>query len=1456
MRSRAPEQTPSRAEEVWSVLLPDGVQDRGALSPQQRRLLDSCSGGVPAASARLSASLSGTLSEQELLEAVLGTIAGHGALRIRELAPDGDRVDVAPEPTSDDVARPALAATRRAVARLWRLSPHEHRLELEPSAGAVDGLGLMRALQAIVDRYGTHAQVQRSASPVGTARYFHELTQSDAGTEGARYWDGATAERCSVPVLSRSLGLRVSTREERRRCEVPLESDAFRRLVRLCASRGESLEAHLLGGWRSVLHALAPTEGGCLGAYRPGLSSEMPGAVGLMGRYVPVSIDAGSRDTVAGWIEDSANELAQLDPWVDFFSGMGAGRELLRFRVGFHHVELDGSTTLGAARVDAVELVSDLERFELELQSVRVGDEVRMDLAFDPDAIDASLVQMIAATTADLLRRIPDLLQTSVREAVRSSTATRTSRLVGSRTAESTQDSVDSVEEYARRAPESIAVRDGDRSFTYSDLRNASVAVDALLSKHGIGIGDCVAVFMHRRAELLPALLGVVRRGAHFLPIDASQPVSRVAALLADAKPKVVLVDTETARVSEGHHDSRVSLDDRIWREGPGEVPERACRPGPGELAYLLYTSGSTGTPKGVGVPRRAMMNYIDWAAETYCAEGGTGSVVHSSISFDLTMTSLFAPLRAGRSVALLPSDDPEELAGFLRRGAELSFLKLTPSGLRLLLALASPTEIAGATTHLVVGGEQLTRTAVDALARVAPDLAVTNEYGPTETTVGSCAHTFRLAQPVMNPVPVGRPIPNTTIAVVDADGTPVSLGVTGEIAISGDGVALGYRNNPEESERRFRPNAEGSLQYHTGDLGYIDAGGLLHYEGRSDDQLKIHGFRVEPAEVESILSDLLGVESVAVVAAKPSGHGNGFLCAFIVPTSTASEDLHARLEAWAREQLPMHARPDRFVMVEGLPLAQSGKVDRRQLARLAIDVRDDRPRGVVEISGDDSAAALGRVWKEVLGEESSPVLTDSFFAMGGDSVKALHLVTGCHRLGFDLSIRDVLMQRTFGAIAEAMKPLAAENPGSLALESGDIPLSPAQRAFFEIGHPNPDAWQLVWCTSMDGPVDLERMHAAFERVVGSHPALRCRFERRPNGWRANVHADVSAHDVSLVPLESVEDHEVAERIDEHVQRLGSTIGLDSGSLVRLGVFPRGPDGPVHIVWAAHHLVADVVSLQILGQELLEAYGATLKPRHSDGRDRYIEWVGAACDRGKITFPAGPPRPSGRQVRVVHGNEIGAGLMRDSTARHRRAIAILVAGLMRASSQVLPARATAMCVENNGRMRLDLDMELPFAVGWLTTYQSFRVDGLAQRSSAELLELLHRQVTTAAGTQSFGDQPNLVLNYLGDLGSGRDADLSTRLLGAHDDFPGAGLLFEIEVVCWVAGAEFQSLCRYDPTHLDAEKIRQLQDRFAREITSLLVDSEDLEVEQSAGDFPDADLSQEDFERILKGVRGR
>ncbi|MFC6091036.1 non-ribosomal peptide synthase/polyketide synthase [Saccharothrix lopnurensis] len=827
-------------------------------------------------------------------------------------------------------------------------------------------------------------------------------------------------------------------------------------------------------------------------------------------------------------------------------------------------------------------------------------------------------------------------------------------------------------EAQARRTPDATALVCGDERLTFAELEARANRLAHHLVAGGVEPEQVVALSLPRGVDAVVGILGILKAGAVYLPVDPGLPEARRAHLLGDSGAVLVLdepVDTSAYAATR----PAVAVD-------------------PANAAYVIYTSGSTGLPKGVVVEHRQLVQLFHNHVTDFAREH-MRVALSAVFSFD---TSWEGPLlmAAGHELHVLPDEvrlEPTALVDYVRAN-RIDFLDLTPSYVQQLLP-AGLLDGDHAPKVLMLGGEALGTALWQELAR-SPGTRAYNFYGPTETTVDA------VSTPVVGDRPViGRPLANLTARVLDEELRPLPVGVPGELFIAGPQVARGYLNRPGLTADRFQadPHGEpGSRMYRTGDRVRWLADGTLEYLGRNDDQVKIRGYRIELGEVEAALLGHPDVREAAVVARTENGHPR--LVAYVVTTGSAN------LREHLRRSLPEYQVPSAFVELDRIPLTPNGKLDRAALpAPQAVgDGEFVAPRTPVE-------AELARIWAEVLGAERVGV-EDNFFAVGGDSILSIQLVSRARQAGLHLTSRDVFRHQTVAELALVAGTAAEAAPQRVF--TGPAPLTPIQRWFFTEHGPLAH-FTMTLLVELEPGVDAEALRTAVHAVLAHHDALRLRFHQVDGRWVQEVGPGNGAGDGAVFRVEREAD---AEAVAREAQR-----GLDlaAGPLLRAVLFPgERPE----LLLTAHHLAMDGVSWRVLLGDLERAYrGLALEPvgtPFTQWAHRLDEHVrSGALDGAKAHWEA-LPEPGSLPVDRDGANTAGSvrtvsvRLDRETTEALLTAVPpvyrtqvndVLLSALGRALAEWTGRDAVGVALEGHGREELLPGVDLSRTVGWFTT---------------------------------------------------------------------------------------------------------------------------------------------------------
>ncbi|MCA7013924.1 amino acid adenylation domain-containing protein [Dickeya dadantii] len=1023
-------------------------------------------------------------------------------------------------------------------------------------------------------------------------------------------------------------------------------------------------------------------------------------------------------------------------------------------------------------------------------------------------------------------------------------------------------------ERQAALRPTAVALRVGDHAISYQQLNQQANRIAHALLRRGFGVGSRVAVYLPRSPALAAAILGVMKSGAAWVPVDVRYPADRASLMMQTAEVQAVLTQHDVDIAALTLPAEATVLD--VAALPPDDDATNPLLEIDGEqLCYILFTSGSTGVPKGVMIPHRGLRHYLDHACRDYSRRGGQGSTLHASISFDATLTSLFLPLLCGQTLHILPDEeDIGALVDLWRRTPGLTMVKITPAHLEL-LSQQLPADAAGHAAMLVVGGESLSASALRFWQQHAPQVLIVNEYGPTEATVGCCIHTFAAGETGADgAVPIGRPIANTRLYLLDAQRQLVPFGAPGELYIGGDGVALGYYQRPDLTEQRFIADPfstdPAARLYRTGDRACYLPDGNLCFLGRNDNQVKLNGYRIELEEVEAQLSACAGVAQAAVAIREVEGRLH--LVAWLVGDSTQQ----AAIRGEVARRLPRFMRPTQWQWLESLPLTSNGKVHRQQLQRLpwqlAARERHQAPTSALE-------QQLLTIWQQVLGRDDIST-QDDFFALGGDSILSLQIVFRAREAGLALSVDMLFDAPTIAALAEILTPRQAL-VADTAPVTGAYDLLPVQRWFFAHHAERPHHYNQSMLWRLRDDVAPAHLQTALTWLVNQHDGLRARFD----GAQAVMGEPVEQVELTLVTLDD------AGQLDAAAAAAQEGLDIAQGPLFKTLLY-RAPQG-VWLLFVAHHLLVDGVSWRIITEDLSQVYlrlaqgqavPETAKtaslPRwsqhlhqyaHSDAArqedafwQRYpaLSEVRLPCD----TAPQATPGrgEDARKLALSLPESTTSALVQHTHAAYRTNPGDLLLTALALTLQEWSGQSRLRIdTEGHGREQLHEALDVSRTVGWFTAIYPLHIEldrpddtGWTIRQVKEAVrQVPHRGagygIRLAAASQVH-DAADICFNYLGQFTQGFDAPPfqgEARLDLANRYAPQSSRVWPLEVDSYVLDGKlhlewtWNSQCYRDAT------IRQLAERMLTWVRQLSQHcQQQTTTHWTPSDFPLAELS--------------
>jgi amino acid adenylation domain-containing protein len=797
-----------------------------------------------------------------------------------------------------------------------------------------------------------------------------------------------------------------------------------------------TLNTLVQGSWALLLGRYSGEEDVLFGAVVSGRAAALPGVESMVGCFIntlPVRVQVSEEESCLTWLQRLQAQLIELRQYeysplvqVQGWSDVQRGLSLFESLMLFENYPVESAGWDQASGLE-IRNTRGFEQTHYPLTIVAVpGPELLLRVSYDCSRFEAATIRRMLGHLQNLLEGVVADPEQRISGLPLLTEPERRQLLVEWNHTQCGYPEDRCIHELfeaqAEKTPEAVAVVFEGQQLTYRELNARANQLAHYLRKRGVGPEVLVGLCLERSLEMVVGLLGVLKAGGAYVPLDPAYPRERLAFMLEDAKVPVLLTQQKLLESLPGPNAEVVCLDSD-WAEIAQESEQEPVGGASAQnLAYVIYTSGSTGRPKGVQVLHGGVVNILDSMRWQPVLASQDRLLAVTTLSFDIAALELYLPLIVGACLEVVSHELASDGIRLLERlaGSGVTVMQATPATWRLLLKAGWQ---GGGRLKVICGGEALSRDLADEL--LSRSASVWNLYGPTETTIWSAAHQV---QPGQGPVPLGRPVANTKIYLLDRRLRPVPIGVAGEVHIGGLGVARGYLNRPELSAEKFVPNPfggePGTRLYKTGDLARYREDGNIEYLGRLDHQVKLRGFRIELGEVEAALGQHPAVGQ-AVVLAREDAPGDRRLVAYMVlrrdPAPVISE-----LRSFLKQRLPDYMVPSAFVPLQRLPLTPSGKVDRRNLpapdqARPDLGKAFVAPRSPVE-------EVLAGIWREVLGVEQVGV-HDNFFELGGHSLLATQVISRLrHSFQVNLPLRCLFEAPTVADLAMTISQMHAKS--------------------------------------------------------------------------------------------------------------------------------------------------------------------------------------------------------------------------------------------------------------------------------------------------------------------------------------------------------------------------------------------------------------------------------------------
>ncbi|ALZ85110.1 non-ribosomal peptide synthetase [Pseudomonas oryzihabitans] len=1443
--------------------------------------------------------LQGRLDETALREAFASLMARHPSLRTT--LEDGpartplQRVSEAskvPLETLGEIAAEALPAVARTFANrpfdlergpLWRLALAQGvdggaaHLLLCLHHAIADGWSIQVLLDDFAILYRAALEGRQAALPVldvsyaDHARWQRACLEAGEGERQLAFWRERLGTEHPVLELPGDRPRPVAPSHRGGRLAFQLPAPQAHRLGALARAQRTTLFTVLLTAYATLLSRLSGQRDLRIGVPIAGRQrSEVEGVIGCFVNTQVLRLELGAEADFLTLLTQTRERVREAQahqdlPFEQLVDALAPARTLSHhplFQVLYNHQprQLDALQLGPDLRAELLPLDSGSAQFDLALHTWELADgSLGGNWNYSSDLFEPARIEQLHARFLVLLQGLLDAPQQPLAEAPLL-LPDEPARLAGwNATAETyaplpPAGVLGGFLEQVARHPAREALCLDERRLSYLELEQAANRLAHHLRRRGIGRESRVGVAMQRSVEMVIALYGVLKAGAAYVPLDPDYPAERLAFMLEDCGASLLLSHGPALAVLP----SDIGLDvldlERLDLSAePATAP--ALEVHPEQLAYLIYTSGSTGRPKGAGNTQAALYNRLQWMQAAYGLDARDHVLQKTPFSFDVSVWEFFWPLQAGaRLVLARPGEhrDPVALSALIAREG-ITTLHFVPS---MLAAFLAQDDLSGCAslTRIVCSGEALPAELAQAVRQRLPRVALYNLYGPTEAAIDvthwTCQESDRLA------VPIGRPIANLQIHILDERLNPQPIGVAGELYIGGVGLARGYLGRPGLTAERFVPDpfTPGGRLYRSGDLARWRDDGALDYLGRLDHQVKLRGLRLELGEIEAALRELAGV-SEAVVLLRQSAIGPRLVGYLVTPNLDEAVVRQALLA-----RLPDFMVPSHLVALDRLPLTPNGKLDRQALPEPDVIQQAYRaPEPGIETE-------LATLWAELL-QVGRIGRDDNFFALGGDSILSLQIIARARRLGLVFSPRHLFERQTLAELAPVVQRLEA--PAEIAAEPTEpFALAPIQHAFFARELLRPEHWNQSLLLEPQTRLEPEQLRRALGRLVATHGALRLSFTRSEGRWQQRYRARENA---DLLWHSSVTRAELPALADE----AQASLSLDAGPLLR-AVLADLAEGGQRLLLVIHHLAVDGVSWRILLDDLDRLYADPdlgLPPVLP-----YASWVqalqGLELDSERAYWqqlPQAPALPCDHPAGRAWEADAQHLSLRLDAARTRELLTqapaafrtqvndLLLTALVRALHAWGGEAEARLLLEGHGREDLFPGLDLSRTLGWFTSLYPVRLSDQADLASSlktvkESLRRIPRGglgygLLLARGEQALPETTgSLLFNYLGqldtELGGFRLADEAT---GRARD-PRTPLEAELALEGAVQGGELHFTCTYSGQRHAPARIQALLDAFATALDDVLTLCRQASGATPA-DFPRLTLTQAQLDAL-------
>ncbi|EOI00749.1 amino acid adenylation domain-containing protein [Enterococcus moraviensis ATCC BAA-383] len=1029
--------------------------------------------------------------------------------------------------------------------------------------------------------------------------------------------------------------------------------------------------------------------------------------------------------------------------------------------------------------------------------------------------------------------------------------------------------------------PERVAIRYLGEEVTYAQLNERANYLGDKLRKFGVQANDVVAILSKQNLDMIVAIIGVLKSGAAYLPIALDTPINRIKYILEDSQSKIVLTNSKDDLIKENLNIPFVTIDQEKTLKDNLPIINT-----PNDLLYVIYTSGTTGNPKGVMIENRNLANTINWRIQTGSVTNQSVFLQKSAYVFDVSVGEIFSTLLAGAELQLLSEEQNnnfEELVSVIYE-SKVTHISIVSTFFFELLEYLKENNTAWKLDSLktiYLGGDSVTLSLLNKYREVMtsdPNFSkLFNEYGPTECTI--TATSCHLKDFSGNTMTIGKPISNTTVLILNDEGEQCQEDEIGELCIGGAGVSRGYLNHQELTAEKFieNPFKQGEKLYRSGDLAKYASDGNIIFLGRMDDQVKIRGYRIELDEIKDALCELPEIDSAAVSIWEKDGSQH--LCGYVVfskDRQLTRQQINKRLST----RLSSYMIPTFIVPIDKIPLTVNGKLDKRKLP--APEMAQSKE---IVLPTTKEQEITVRVFKEILGINEVSI-NDSFFELGGDSIKAIRMISRFRKYDYSIDLPTIMESRYVETISEKIAQIVTTSD-SYDEVTGDVLLTPIQKLFFKSKLNEPQHFNQSFLLESQERLQKEPLENAFQVLLSHHDMLRAVY---PN----DAQTILSLKESKTVPIEYFyfpdieEDEEIKMQIEAASNQYQASLDLATGPLVKALCFSTKRRDFLLVI--IHHLVVDGISWRIIVEDLNTSYLAAkeqqeiILPAKTDSFQKWCELLAQygksyrvqqelplweetvkSIEKSRISDVELDSIPSELKLKTLHFDaDITNNLLYEAGKSYNLEINdLLLTALFRTVNKLASSSTVSVQLEGHGREIIDQGESIDRTVGWFTIMYPITVNNIGRSLATDLKntkETLRRIPKHGIG---YGvlceqyphleqDQAEITFNYLGVFNEEADSDLIKIDTVEFGNQVSSKNRFgtKINMDSSVSNGELILNISYDAAFFSEELVMALQETYYSELLAVVEHCLSVnETEYSASDFGELEWSQQEFDRV-------